>query len=51
MNSRVDEVPYVTNGVCEIHPTYHPIGCAVNRSRVGVEVTLTWSHLPNGVEY
>ena len=50
-NLRVDEVPYVTNGVCEVHPAYHPNGCAVSWGSVGVQVTLTWSHRPNGVEY
>jgi len=35
-NLRVDKVPYVTNGVCEVHPTYHPIGCIISRSSVGL---------------
>ena len=33
-NSRVDEVPYVTDGVCEVHSAYHPIDCIVSRGGV-----------------
>ena len=25
VNIRIDEAPYITNGVCEVHPAHHPV--------------------------
>lgn len=33
-NLRIDEIPYVTDGVCEVHPAHHPI-CIVSRGTTG----------------
>jgi len=51
-NLRIDEVPYVTDGVREIHPAHHPI-YIISQGTVGNGKGMihTWSHQPTGVEY
>lgn len=49
---RIDEVPYVTDGVREVHPAHHPI-YIISQGTVRDEKGMihTWSRQPTGVEY